>query len=59
LGPVPAVIAKLKGEYRYSLLLKATSAKVLHKAVHSMRMSVPKPGKGIRVTIDVDPTNML
>ncbi|MBD3314317.1 MAG: primosomal protein N' [Chitinivibrionales bacterium] len=59
LGPAPAVLSRLNRAYRYSLLLKGTSARALQKVVHSMRMSIPKPHKDIRVIIDVDPVSML
>ncbi|HMD68363.1 MAG TPA: primosomal protein N', partial [Chitinivibrionales bacterium] len=57
LGPSPAALAKLKNEHRYSLLLKARSARVLGEAAAAVRASrVPK---SVRLVIDVDPVNML
>jgi primosomal protein N' (replication factor Y) len=59
LGPAPAVMSRLRGTYRYTLLLKGTSARALQKMVHSMRVSMQRPPKDMRVIIDVDPVNML
>jgi primosomal protein N' (replication factor Y) len=58
LGPAPAVLARLKNEFRYCLLLKAASPKTLGEAVYSMRKSVAVP-RDMRLVIDVDPVNML
>jgi primosomal protein N' (replication factor Y) len=58
LGPSPAVIAKLKNEYRYSLILKAASPKALQEAVWTVRQNIKIP-KTMRLAIDVDPVNMM
>ena len=58
LGPSPAVIAKLKNEYRYSLILKAASPGALQDAVLMVRQHIKIP-KNIRLAIDVDPVNMM
>ncbi len=58
LGPSPAAFAKLKNEYRYSLLLKARSAAPLHEAVAAVRSGLKVP-PAIRMVIDVDPVNMM
>jgi primosomal protein N' (replication factor Y) (superfamily II helicase) len=58
LGPSPAVFAKLKNEFRYSLVLKAASPQVLQNAVYAVRKQVKVP-KTVRLTIDVDPVNMM
>ena len=58
LGPAPAVWARLKNEFRYCLLLKSASPRILGDAVYSVRKSVKVP-KGMRLVIDVDPVNML
>jgi primosomal protein N' (replication factor Y) len=58
LGPSPAVITKLKNEYRYSLILKAASPGALQDAVLMVRQHIKIP-KNIRLAIDVDPVNMM
>jgi primosomal protein N' (replication factor Y) (superfamily II helicase) len=58
LGPSPAVLSKLKNEHRYSLLLKAPSARALGEAAAAVRAEV-RPPKTVRLVIDVDPLNMM
>jgi primosomal protein N' (replication factor Y) len=58
LGPAPAVIAKLKNEYRYNLIVKAASPKALQEAVLTVRQNIKIP-KTMRLAIDVDPVNMM
>jgi primosomal protein N' (replication factor Y) (superfamily II helicase) len=58
LGPAPAVIAKLKNEYRYNLIVKAASPKALQEAVWTVRQNIKIP-KTMRLAIDVDPVNMM
>lgn len=58
LGPAPAVWARLRNEFRFCLLVKAASPRILGDAVYSVRKSITVPA-GIRLVIDVDPVNML
>lgn len=60
LGPAPSPMEKLRGRFRWQLLLKAPSA---HALCHTL---VPAKGRidgilprKVRLNIDVDPTNML
>lgn len=56
LGPAPAVIGKLHGEWRYRLLIKGEleeSRSVIKKILNDF-----KP-EGVSLTIDVDPMNLL
>lgn len=60
LGPAPAPIEKLRGRYRWQILIKAPSARILSGLLAS---SVPKieatmPRK-VRLNVDVDPSNLL
>jgi primosomal protein N' (replication factor Y) len=60
LGPAPAPLARLRGQYRVHLLLKAPSRTLLRRALHLL----PKhPGRAhgcsIRRIVDIDPLNML
>ena len=52
LGPVPALIYKLRNRYRWKLILKGVNSKKLHEAAEIVEESV---GSGINVSIDVDP----
>jgi primosomal protein N' (replication factor Y) (superfamily II helicase) len=62
LGPAPAALAKLNNRYRWHLLLKAAAAKRLHEVIESglgamKQASIPR--NGVRLTVDVDPVNLL
>jgi len=61
LGPVPAPISKIKGRYRWQLLLKGGNNRILHQAA-SLIQEVEKgmiQGRGVRIILDVDPVDML
>jgi primosomal protein N' (replication factor Y) len=59
LGPAPAVFSKLHGQYRYSLLVKSPSPRRLSAILSNMRKKMPLRSRNIRMSIDVDPLNML
>ncbi len=59
LGPTPAVLERIANESRYSLLIKAQSARKLGLALNQIRKGNAKPPKNLKVIIDVDPVNML
>ena len=52
LGPVPALIYKLRNRYRWKLILKGVNSKKLHEAAEIIEGTV---NGGINVSIDVDP----
>jgi len=58
LGPAPAVWSRLKNDFRYCLLLKSGSPKILGDIVYKVRTTVVVP-RDMRLVIDVDPVNML
>jgi len=60
LGPAQAPLEKLKGDYRFQILIKSTNRKELHEVLESAmeelsqkRVTVRKP------SIDIDPMNLL
>jgi len=57
LGPVPAPIAQLRGEFRWHLLLKAARAAIVHAALELTRAEVGH--QRVSVSIDVDPLALL
>jgi primosomal protein N' (replication factor Y) len=60
LGPSPAPIAKLKGRFRWQLLLKSPSRPRLREAVESiLREASGKMPPRARLAVDVDPQSFL
>ena len=61
LGPAPAPIGKLKGRYRWHILVKAVEYTTMHRFLNQVWPqceSLLRPFKAI-ATLDVDPVNML
>ncbi|HJX10851.1 MAG TPA: primosomal protein N', partial [Candidatus Binatia bacterium] len=58
LGPAPAPIAKLRGRYRWQLLLKGKQISALGEFASIARELLPRSRKA-RLHIDVDPFSML
>jgi primosomal protein N' (replication factor Y) len=56
-GPAPAPMARIKGVYRYQILLRSPHRSALRKAVEAVMIG--KKWKGVEVAIDVDPINIL
>jgi primosomal protein N' (replication factor Y) (superfamily II helicase) len=56
-GPAPAPLARIKGSYRYQILVRSTRRAALRNAVDAA-VTGYQP-KGVDVTIDVDPLNLL
>jgi primosomal protein N' (replication factor Y) len=57
LGPAPAALGKLRGEYRVQLLVKGSNRPVMRAAVLEAIHAVPDLHR--RVTVDVDPFSMM
>jgi primosomal protein N' (replication factor Y) len=61
LGPVAAPIAKIKGRYRWQLLLKGEDIRIVHQSaamIHQAEKSLIR-GTGVQIILDVDPVDML
>jgi primosomal protein N' (replication factor Y) (superfamily II helicase) len=56
-GPAPAPLARIKGVYRYQILLRSPQRVPLRRAVEAAVAG--KSWKNVDVAIDVDPTNIL
>ncbi len=56
LGPAPAAIGKLRGEYRAQFFLKGSNRAAMR---HALRAVLTDPDLTRRVTIDVDPMSVL
>ena len=65
IGPAPAPFEKLRGRYRFHLIVKSSSARALSQLaliLNSWRRDKTDPKKGgldFRVTADIDPVDML
>lgn len=59
LGPAEAPIAKLRGQYRYHLLVKGTDFKFLNSFVHQLLGDQKWLPPAVRVSVDVDPLHLL
>jgi primosomal protein N' (replication factor Y) (superfamily II helicase) len=57
LGPAPAPLGKLRGEYRAQLLVKSTNRRRMREAL--LAAIAAKPQLQRRVTVDVDPMSVL
>ncbi len=57
LGPAPAPLGKLRGEYRAQLLVKSANRKRMREALVSV--IADRPDLARRTTIDVDPLSVL
>ncbi|MGC4085400.1 MAG: primosomal protein N' [Vicinamibacterales bacterium] len=57
LGPAPAPLGKLRGEYRVQLLLKGTNRRRMREALVAVVSARPELAR--RTTIDVDPLSVL
>ncbi|MGB9613213.1 MAG: replication restart helicase PriA [Candidatus Margulisiibacteriota bacterium] len=58
LGPVPAPISRLRGFWRYRILLKGRELEAMREAVLEALQKIVFP-KEVKVTVDVDPIDML
>ena len=57
LGPAPAPLGKLRGEYRVQFLLKSTNRKKMREAL--LTVLAKRPDVARRTTVDVDPVSVL
>ncbi len=56
-GPAPAPLSRIKGVWRYQILLRSSQRTTLRRAVETV--VVPRKWRGTEVVIDVDPINIL
>src|SRR5712692_9960486 len=60
LGPAPAPFARLRGEHRVQLLVKARSRKQMRAVIHAGMKSFETGGHDLRsVALEVDPVSMM
>jgi primosomal protein N' (replication factor Y) len=58
LGPAPAPIEKLRGRYRWQILLKGEKSASLLERANQARAMLPR-SRSVRLHVDVDPYSML
>ena len=58
LGPAPMPISKIRGEWRHHLLIKMAKEPTAQAKVFALLKTIA-PTQKVRVTVDVDPMNML
>ena len=58
LGPAPAPVSRIKGRYRYHLMLKCPDSTSVHRILDRASALVRGPS-GAKVIIDIDPISML
>jgi primosomal protein N' (replication factor Y) len=56
-GPAPAPLSRIKGVYRYQILLRSPHRVALRRAVESVMLG--RKWTAVDVAIDVDPINIL
>jgi len=62
LGPVESPVAKIKGRYRWQILLKCTESKTLHSFIQNLlsrNASLMMKAGDVRVHINIDPMFMM
>ena len=61
LGPAPAPLSRLRGRYRWQVLLKGAAMKPLHQLYLHLAKNPPAGVRGgtVKMAVDVDPENML
>jgi primosomal protein N' (replication factor Y) len=62
LGPAEAPIAKIQDRYRWHLLLKSPSSRLLHQCLRTVLTEVAQARqhwRGIRLSLDIDPLTFM
>ena len=60
LGPAPAAISRLRGYYRWQIILSAPKASVLQEMLSAIRhLPWGRKGRFARIYVDVDPVDLL
>ena len=60
LGPAPASVARVKSEFRYQMLIKATSRKLLNRVISDLRhFAAGEKWAPTSLMLDIDPITLL
>ncbi|MEE8160250.1 MAG: primosomal protein N', partial [Acidobacteriota bacterium] len=60
LGPAPAALERLKGRYRFQIVIKTTDREELHEVLGCTLEDLRRQGVSLQsISIDIDPLNLL
>jgi primosomal protein N' (replication factor Y) len=59
LGPAPAPLARLRGRYRFHLLVKGADETAVRRAAETLVAAARRLPRGVQASVDTNPTNML
>lgn len=59
LGPAPAPLSRLRGRYRFQILIKGSDAQRVHAASQQLAVAVTRLPRELRASLDVAPVSML
>ena len=58
LGPAPAPLTRLRGKFRFHLLLRSSESQALHDTIQAAIKDLKTPEE-VQWVVDVDPGDML
>jgi len=59
LGPAPCAIVRVKNRYRWNIVIKARSLRVLHGVLKEILTEIKNLSKRVRIDLDIDPETIL
>ena len=59
LGPAPAPLSRLRGRYRFQILVKGSDRQRVHAASKRLAAAITRLPRDLRATLDVAPVSML
>ena len=59
LGPAPCPWSRIKNKFRWQIVIKAKNPELIQSLYQTHLKEIVMVGKGIRVTLDMDPLNLL
>lgn len=59
-GPCPALHAKIKGKYRWQIIIKSTGMEIIKEEIKNIWLGTMRTDyKGVNIILDVDPYNLM
>lgn len=59
LGPAPAPVARIRGRYRFRMLLRSAEVRALRSVAHAVVQRIEAGVAPARASVDIDPVSML